>query len=435
MKGAINMIKIGIIGGSGLENPDILKNPETHFIQTPYGNCTTVKTGEIAGVDIVLLSRHGLNHEVPPTQVNNRANIDALKRAGCTHIIATTACGSLRDEIGRGDIVIVDQFIDFTRHRKITFHEEFLPHRMVHTPMAEPFSKYLRQIINAGCEELSIRHHKKGTVVTIEGPRFSTRAESHMFRLWGADIINMSIAPEAILANEAGIPYAAIAMSTDYDCWKEDEEPVTWEGVLEIFNQNVEKVTKLLIHVIGRLNEENVDSELLKQKIRTVPDWPKEGVMFRDITTLLKDREGYNQLMEILWLRYRNVKIDAVAGIESRGFIVGATLAHRLNCGFIPLRKPGKLPAEKVSEEYELEYGKDRIEIHKDAVNEGARVLLADDLIATGGTALAACNLLRKIGAQVVECCFIIDLPDLGGRKKLEAAGYKVFNMMEFEGD
>ncbi len=435
MKGAMDMTKIGIIGGSGLDNPDILKNPETHFIQTPYGTCTTVKTGELAGVDVVLLARHGLNHEVPPSQINNRANIDALKRAGCTHIIATTACGSLREEIGRGDLVIIDQFIDFTRHRKITFHEEFLPHRMIHTPMAEPFSKQLRELINTSCDELKIRHHKKGTVITIEGPRFSTKAESHMFRLWGADIINMSIAPEAILANEAGIPYAAIAMSTDYDCWKEDEEPVTWEAVLEIFKQNVEKVTRLLTHVLGRIGRETVDSDSLKSKIRTVPDWPKAGVMFRDITTLLKDPEGYNRMIEILWCRYRNVKIDAVAGIESRGFIMGSTLAHRLNCGFIPLRKPGKLPAEKVSEEYELEYGKDRIEIHKDAVTAGARVLLVDDLIATGGTALAACNLLRKIGAEIVECCFIIDLPDLGGKKKLESAGFKVFNIMDFEGD
>lgn len=434
----MHMTKIGIIGGSGLENPDILKNPETHLIQTPWGKCTEVKTGEMAGVQVALLSRHGRHHEIPPTQVNNRANIDALRKLGCTHIIATTACGSLREQIGRGDLVILDQFIDFTRFRKITFHEEFLPEKMVHTPMAEPFSKQLRELIISGCEELGLKHHKKGTVVTIEGPRFSTRAESHMFRQWGADVINMSISPEAILANEAGIPYAAIAMSTDYDCWKEDEEPVTWLAVLEIFRQNVEKVTKLLVNVIGKIKDGGsapADADVLKSKVRTVPDWPKKGVMFRDITTLLKDSEGYNRMIETLHDRYGNVKIDAVAGIESRGFIMGATLAHRLGCGFIPLRKPGKLPAETVSEEYELEYGKDRIEIHKDAVTEGARVLLVDDLIATGGTALAACNLLRRIGATIVECCFVIDLPDLGGKKKLENAGYKVFNIMEFEGD
>jgi 5'-methylthioadenosine phosphorylase len=429
------MVKIGIIGGSGLDNPDILQSPEELLMQTPFGSCITLKKGKIAGVEVLLLARHGIHHEIPPTQINSRANIDALQRAGCTHILATTACGSLKEEIGRGDLVIIDQFIDFTRHRKITFHEEFLPHKMVHTPMAEPFSRPLREVLTKSCEELKIKHHKKGTVITIEGPRFSTRAESHMFRMWGADIINMSIAPEAILANEAGIPYAAIAMSTDYDCWKEDEEPVTWEGVLEIFRQNVEKVTKLLIHVIPKIAGEAKASDILKSKIRTVPHWPKKGVMFRDITTLLKDPEGYNHMIELLYRRYKEIPIDAVAGIESRGFIMGSTLAHRLKCGFVTIRKPGKLPAETVSEEYDLEYGKDRIEIHKDAVQKGAKVLLVDDLIATGGTALAACNLLKKLGGDVVECCFVVDLPDLGGKKRLEAAGFKVFNLVEFEGE
>jgi 5'-methylthioadenosine phosphorylase len=435
MKGAMNMAKIGIIGGSGLDNPDILQNAEELLIQTPYGNCTMLKRGKIASVEVLLLARHGINHEIPPTQVNYRANIDALKRAGCTHILATTACGSLREEIERGDLVLIDQFIDFTRHRKITFHEEFLPHKMVHTPMAEPFSRPLREELMKSCQDLGIKHHKKGTVITIEGPRFSTKAESHMFRQWGADIINMSIAPEAILANEAGLPYAAIAMSTDYDCWKEDEAPVTWEGVIEIFKENVEKVTKLLLHVIPKIEKGSRDTDTIKSKIRTVPHWPKEGVMFRDITTLLKDSEAYNHMIDLLYDRYRNEHIEAVAGIESRGFIMGSALAHELKCGFVPIRKPGKLPAEKVSEEYDLEYGKDRIEIHKDAVNKNAKVLLVDDLIATGGTALAACNLLRKLGADVVECCFVVDLPDLGGKKRLEQAGFKVFNLVEFEGD
>ncbi|MDQ7823724.1 MAG: adenine phosphoribosyltransferase [Candidatus Eremiobacteraeota bacterium] len=175
--------------------------------------------------------------------------------------------------------------------------------------------------------------------------------------------------------------------------------------------------------------------EKLTEKIRTIPNWPKEGIMFRDITTLLKDPEGFNLMIDIFSTRYRDMGINAVAGIESRGFIVGSVLAHRLKVGFIPIRKPGKLPAETVSEEYTLEYGKDRVEIHKDALEKGSRVLLVDDLIATGGTALAACNLLKKLGAEILECCFIVDLPDLGGKKKLEDAGYKVFNLVEFEGD
>ncbi|MBI4738377.1 S-methyl-5'-thioadenosine phosphorylase [Candidatus Woesearchaeota archaeon] len=248
------MTKIGIIGGSGLYNPDILHDARDLDVETPYGKpSSTLKTGTIGSIDVVLLARHGRQHTIPPTQVNFRANIHALKEAGCTHILATTAVGSLREEIGRGDFVIIDQFIDFTKHRWFTFHDSFEPHKPVHTPMAEPFSKQLRSALVASCEELGLQHHKKGTVVTIEGPRFSTKAESHMFRSWGADVINMSIAPEAVLANEAGIPYAAVAMSTDYDCWKENEEPVTWEAVLAIFAQNVEKVTKLLVTTLPKL--------------------------------------------------------------------------------------------------------------------------------------------------------------------------------------
>jgi len=244
-------MRIGIIGGSGLDNPDILEEPRDQSVATPYGEPSSpLKHGKIGGVDVVLLARHGRGHTIPPTQVNYRANIHALKQAGCTHILATTAVGSLREEIGRGDLVIIDQFIDFTKRRHMTFHESFEPHAPVHTPMADPFDENLRRLLIATCERLGYKHHKKGTVVTIEGPRFSTRAESRMFRLWGADIINMSIAVEATLANEAAIPYAAVAMSTDYDCWKTDEEPVSWDAIVEVFKKNAEKVTNLLLRAI-----------------------------------------------------------------------------------------------------------------------------------------------------------------------------------------
>ena len=190
-----------------------------------------------------------------PTQVNNPANIHALKEMGATHILATTACGSLREEIERGHIVIVDQFIDFTRFRKNTFFDSF-ENGANHTSMAEPFDAKLRATLYRTCVELAYPVHNGGTVVTIEGPRFSTKAESHMFRFWGADIINMSIAPEAMLANEAEIPYAVIAMSTDYDCWKEDEAPVSWEEILAVFNQNADNVKKLLLNTIPKINQE-----------------------------------------------------------------------------------------------------------------------------------------------------------------------------------
>jgi 5'-methylthioadenosine phosphorylase len=248
------MVKVGLIGGSGLDNPDILKQATELKIDTPYGEPSApLVLGKIDGVDVAILARHGRRHQFSPSQVNYRANIHALKEQGVTHIIATTACGSLREEIGRGDLVIVDQFIDFTRQRKTTFFDSF-ENGAAHAALAEPFDAGLRQKLLDTSTALGYRTHPKGTLVTIEGPRFSTRAESRMFRLWGADVINMSVAPEAILANEAGIPYAVIAMSTDYDCWKEDEAPVTWVEILEVFKHNAENVKNLLRQVIPTID-------------------------------------------------------------------------------------------------------------------------------------------------------------------------------------
>lgn len=248
------MQRIGIIGGSGLDNPAIFTKPRDLDIETPWGTLESpVKAGRIGSKDVFLVARHGREHTVPPTGVNNRAHIDALRQLECECILATTAVGSLRLEIERGDLVILDQFIDFTRRRPLTFYDRFEPHAPVHTPMADPFDEDLRGELIDHCKKMGIKHHEQGTVITIEGTRFSTRAESNMFRAWGADVINMSTAPEAILANEAGIPYAGVAMSTDYDCWKTDEEPVTWEEILRIFGANAEKVTRLLLETIESL--------------------------------------------------------------------------------------------------------------------------------------------------------------------------------------
>ena len=246
------MVKIGIIGGSGLDNPDILKDTKDINATTPFGKPSSLKTGRIGNTEVVLIARHGLKHNIPPTQVNYRANIYALQRLGCTHILATTAVGSLKKQIDRGHLIILDQFIDFTRHRHITFHTKF-DKGPVHTPMATPFNEKLRKSLIETCKKLKLKHHSKGTVITIEGPRFSTKAESKMFINWGADVINMSIAPEATLANEVGIPYAAIAMSTDYDCWKDNEKPVTWEQILEIFKKNASNVNNILVEVISKI--------------------------------------------------------------------------------------------------------------------------------------------------------------------------------------
>jgi len=171
----------------------------------------------------------------------------------------------------------------------------------------------------------------------------------------------------------------------------------------------------------------------LKSLIRTIPDYPKPGIQFRDITTLLRDPFGFQKLVNDLSQLFTGKRIDAVAGIEARGFIIGGAVAHQLSAGFIPVRKGGKLPSETVGQDYELEYGTDRVEIHRDAVSRGQTVLLLDDLLATGGTALATLNLLRQAGAEIVGCAFVIALPELGGRRRLEREGVPVLTLIEFE--
>jgi adenine phosphoribosyltransferase len=174
-------------------------------------------------------------------------------------------------------------------------------------------------------------------------------------------------------------------------------------------------------------------TESIKSKIRTIPDWPKKNVMFRDITTLLKNPDGLKETVDLLYDRYADKKIDKVIGIESRGFILAAPLAYRLGCGFVPVRKPGKLPGEIESEEYSLEYGTDKIEIHKDAITKGDKVLIVDDLLATGGTMNAARNLVKKLEGEIVECAFVVELPDLKGREKIK--GENIFSIVKFEGE
>ena len=173
----------------------------------------------------------------------------------------------------------------------------------------------------------------------------------------------------------------------------------------------------------------------IKSKIRTIQNYPIDGVMFRDITTLFKDPEGLREAINIFAERYKDMQIDKIAAIESRGFLIGAPLAYLLNIGLVLIRKPGKLPAETIKQDYKLEYGTDQIEIHIDAIKEGERVLIVDDLIATGGTVEAAVKLVQRMKGEVLECCFIIDLPDIGGSRKLESMGQNVFSLCEFEGD
>jgi adenine phosphoribosyltransferase len=172
----------------------------------------------------------------------------------------------------------------------------------------------------------------------------------------------------------------------------------------------------------------------IKRLIRTIPDYPKPGIMFRDVTTLLGDAQGFKAAIAQLAEPYRAEPIDAVAGIEARGFILGGAVADRLGCGFIPIRKKGKLPYKTIGQDYELEYGVDTIEIHEDAIRQGERILIVDDLIATGGTAMAAAKLIRHTGGDVVAAAFVIDLPEIGGREKLEGEGVPCHVLVAFEG-
>lgn len=171
----------------------------------------------------------------------------------------------------------------------------------------------------------------------------------------------------------------------------------------------------------------------LKSSVRSIVDWPIEGVVFRDLTTLMKDPDALRESCDILYERYKDQKIDKIVGIDARGFVFGAVLAYKLGIGFIPVRKKGKLPADCFEESYSLEYGEDILEIHRDGLSPGERIVIVDDLIATGGTAGATANLVKKLGAEIVECAFLIELPDLKGREKLN--GCEIYAMMEFEGE
>jgi len=429
-------MKIGMIGGSGLDNPEMLRDYKELDIETPYGKTSSkITTGKINDVEVFILARHGKKHEITPTHVNSRANIYALKKLGCQHIIATSAVGSLREEIIPGDLIILDQLIDFTKHRQISFHDNF-EQGIVHASLADPFSQELRDKLIESAIELQLPFHNTGTAITIEGPRFSTRAESNLFRMWGADVIGMTTAPEASLAREAGVEYAVIAMSTDYDCWKQGEEDVTIEMVFARMAENADKVKKLILKTIEKFSQEfkiKEDAEFIKSTIRSIPGFPKPGVMFRDITTLMKNPEALKKTINIFLERYKDKEIDVIAGIESRGFIFAAILAEKLNAIFVPVRKPGKLPAAVEREEYELEYGKDAVEIHKDAISLGDKVLVVDDLIATSGTLSASCNLIKRLGGEIIENAVVIELEDLGGRKKLGDKGFKLFSIVRFK--
>ena len=234
---------LGVIGGSGVYNPDAMSGAETIEMETPWGAPSgALIRGEIAGVETVFLARHGAGHRLPPADVNYRANIDAMKRAGATDLISLSACGSFREALVPGTFVIVDQFIDRTSGRENTF---FGPGFAAHVSMAEPVCPALGDAIEACCKKLGIPRARGGTYLAMNGPQFSSRAESELYRSWGCDVIGMTNMPEAKLAREAELPYATVAMVTDYDCWHDDEGPVEVSKLLEIMKANTANAARL----------------------------------------------------------------------------------------------------------------------------------------------------------------------------------------------
>lgn len=265
-------VKVGIIGGSGLSDPEILQNGTIKSVDTPYGKPSDdLVIGEIEGVPCVLLSRHGKKHSIMPSNINYRANIEALRQEGCTHVIATTACGSLDDKFFPGDFALPDQFIDRTTKRCSTFYDGApdSPQGVCHIPMASPFCQRTRQLIKDVSWDMhfDVPVHDYGTVVTIEGPRFSSQAESKLFQRWGGHVINMTTVPEVVLAKEAGLIYATIAMVTDYDSWRgSSEDHVNVEKVMKQMEENSRKVVRLLLAVIPKLAEQDWQEDIVKNK-------------------------------------------------------------------------------------------------------------------------------------------------------------------------
>ncbi|XP_060530408.1 S-methyl-5'-thioadenosine phosphorylase [Cylas formicarius] len=253
-------IKVAIIGGTGLDDPDILKNRREKRVTTPFGAPSdSLLLGEIDGVECVLLARHGRKHDVAPGHINYRANIWALKQEGCTHILASNACGSLREDIPPGDLVIIDSFLDRTTNRIQSFYgsgPDSLP-GLCHIPMEPAFCPQTRKVLLETASKLGLKVHNGGTVVAIEGPRYSSKAESNLYRQWGAHLVGMTTVPEVVLAKEAGLCYGVIALSTDYDCWRDSGEKVSHQFVVKNFQENVKKVTSLLLAAVSRLKGED----------------------------------------------------------------------------------------------------------------------------------------------------------------------------------
>lgn len=257
------MAKVGIFGGSGLYKIEGLEKMDQVSLLTPFGQpSSNFITGRLDGVDVVFLPRHGKDHTISPTEVNYRANIFGMKKLGVQAIVSVSACGSLKEEIRPMDFVVPDQFIDLTRGRQTSF---FVGGVVAHVSLADPYSPEIRKILIDSAKAAGLAVHERGTYVNMEGPQFSTRAESKLYRSWGMDIIGMTNATEAKLAREAEISYATLAAVTDYDCWRESTEDVTVEMVIANLHKNVENARKILksaIPAIGAIKDFSANGAL-----------------------------------------------------------------------------------------------------------------------------------------------------------------------------
>ncbi|PKO06609.1 MAG: S-methyl-5'-thioadenosine phosphorylase [Chloroflexi bacterium HGW-Chloroflexi-3] len=265
-------IDLGVIGGTGIYQMEGVSIKENMVLETPYGQPSSpVFIAEVEGKTIAFLARHGIGHRIPPSEINNRANIFALKKLGIKSVIAISACGSLREDFAPGDIVIPDQLVDFTKGRVRTFFETGL---VSHVSTADPFCPHLSHLLYESVVETGTRVHKGGSFVTIEGPRFSTKAESNLFRSWGMSIIGMTTSPEIFLAREAEICYAAFAHVTDYDVWHVHEESVTVEMILKVLKKNGQAANDSVINLIKKYEPYDCDCHhALASAITTHPDY------------------------------------------------------------------------------------------------------------------------------------------------------------------
>lgn len=245
---------IGVIGGSGLYGLEELENIREERISTPFGDPSDAYiVGELAGRTLVFLPRHGRGHSILPSELNYPANIWGMKKLGVGRIISVAACGSMREDIAPGHIVVVDQFIDLSKHRRTTFFGDGI---VAHTMFADPICADLAKVVYDAGVAVGAVMHKGGTYINMEGPQFSTRAESNLYRKWGVDVIGMTNAPEAKLAREAEICYSTLALSTDYDCWHDAEEDVTIDAVLEVMRANVAQSKKIIAEAVKNMPEE-----------------------------------------------------------------------------------------------------------------------------------------------------------------------------------